>query len=776
MSKPIRILHVLASVNRGGAESRTMDLYRNINREKVQFDFLINNKKTSHYEAEILSMGGRVYRIPRFFIYNYFSYRKAVREFFRVHHDFKMIQGHLTSSAAIFLPIAKKAGVPVTIAHSRNAGVDPGLKGVLTHLFQFRLNRIADHLFACSRIAGIAVFGRKAWEKGKITYIPNAIETEKFEYDETSRTDLRDKFGLNGKFVIGHVGRFDYQKNHKYLLKVFYEVQKQKPESCLFLVGDGNGKEDFQIAARQMGIAEKIVYAGRVDEPWKYYQAMDYFVFPSFFEGLPGVVVEAQTSGLKCLISDTIADEVMVTENIKAMSIKNEPIKWAEFIIKTCEYKRIKMAGEIKAAGFDASIQAKKMENFYLSGSIASLKENKEDKKKKKIMLISPTLCQGGFERVCVNTARLLSPFYDVSIVLFDSGKIAFDVSGLKIIDIKRGVKQGLINKLGNIFIRTIILRKLKRTHKPDIAYSFGATANIVNALSKGKFTKTWLGIRSYMDMGEKFKLRLFMRKADLLICCSQFIVGEFREKYSYNKAIALYNPYDIKEIKQLAESSEPIWPWPDEDEKTNPFIHIMSMGRDDDIKGYWHTIKIFYLVQKKFPQARLTILGAGKFSEYRKLAADLGISDKVFFTGMQKNPYQYLKKGTIYLLNSLMEGFPNALIEAMAMGMAVVACDCRTGPAEILLENAPNETGRFKIYQDEDVLWGEYGVLVPVMNEEKNLNANNIIEAEKKISAIVIKLLSDPGLLEKYRQSAIKRAGDFTNDAYVDRINDLII
>ncbi|MCL2253407.1 MAG: glycosyltransferase [Lachnospiraceae bacterium] len=373
MSAPIRILHVFASVNRGGAESRTMDLYRHINREKVRFDFLVN-KAEGHFEEEIVSMGGRIYRIPRFMIYNFFSYRKAVRKFFNEHHDFAMVQGHLTSSAAIYLKLAKQAGINVTIAHSRNAGVEPGIKGLLTRILECRLNKIAAHMFTCSRIAGIAVFGKRAWEKGQVMYIPNAIETKKFEYNEAVRDEIRNRFKLEGKFVIGHVGRFDYQKNHPYLLKIFFEVQKLIPESRLFLIGVGGGQEGFRKTAKELGIVEKIVFAGRVDKPWEYYQAMDYFVFPSFFEGLPGVLVEAQASGLKCLISDTIADEIMITDMIKAMSIDDDPLKWARFVCESSDYPRIKRASEIKEAGFDAELQAKKMEEFYLSNNIASLR------------------------------------------------------------------------------------------------------------------------------------------------------------------------------------------------------------------------------------------------------------------------------------------------------------------------------------------------------------------------------------------------------------------
>ena len=753
MSEPIRVLHVFASVNRGGAESRTMDLYRHIDREKVQFDFLVNVDEPGHYAAEIREMGGRIYHIPRFRLSNYFSYRKAVTAFFSVHHDFRAVHGHITSSAAIYLPLAKKAGIPVTIAHARNAGEEPGLKRLLTHLLRRRLHRRADHLFACSKLAGEAVFSRKVWAEGRIAYIPNAISAARFDYDEGTRAALREQMGLAGQFVLGHVGRFDYQKNHPYLLKIFFEVQKMLPDSRLLIVGGGNssGQESFRLAAGQLGLADKIVYTGVVDDPWRYYQAMDYFVFPSYFEGMPGVVIEAQTSGLPCLISDAIAGEVALTELVNAKSIAADPREWADYIVAAKDYRRYGRVAEIQAAGFDAHTQAKKMAAFYLSHP------------KKRILLIAPNFYQGGFQRICVETARLLKPHLDVSIVLFNGADIAFDIEGLHIIDIDRGVRRGRLAKLVNVAIRAAKVRKLKRRLRPDVTYSFGSTANTVAALAKTRHDRTWLSLHSYMDMDAKYRLRLFMAQADRLICCSQGLAEALWERYHYDKAFTLHNPHDVARMRCLAAEGEPEWPWADDG---GALLHLITMGRDDDVKGYWHTLKVFFLVWQQYPQVRLTFLGGGAFAEYRRLAEDLGLADKVHFAGMQRNPYKFLKKGTVYLLTSLMEGFPNALIEAMAMGMAAVAADCPTGPAEILRESDDES-------REAGVEWADYGVLVPPLERKKNLDPAHISAAEREMAAAVIKLLSDPPLLEHYRRAAASRAEDFSCDVYVGQILD---
>ncbi|MDR2889481.1 MAG: glycosyltransferase, partial [Lachnospiraceae bacterium] len=178
---------------------------------------------------------------------------------------------------------------------------------------------------------------------------------------------------------------------------------------------------------------------------------------------------------------------------------------------------------------------------------------------KEKVMLITPTLQQGGLQRVCVRTAHLLAPYADVTVVVFNGADIAYDVSGLKIVDIGMGVKRGKMAKLFNIIRRAIRLRRLKRELQTAIAYSFGATANLANAFSKTAKTKVWLGLRSYMDMGEHMKLRLFVRRCDRMICCSRRIERELRDKYNCDKTVTLYNPFDVERMLREASSQEPI-------------------------------------------------------------------------------------------------------------------------------------------------------------------------------------------------------------------------
>lgn len=388
---------------------------------------------------------------------------------------------------------------------------------------------------------------------------------------------------------------------------------------------------------------------------------------------------------------------------------------------------------------------------------------------KKKLMLICPMLHQGGFERVCITTARLMEPYFDVTIVIFNSANIAYDIKGLNIIDIKMGVQKGKVKKLFNIIRRSRRLRQLKREIKPDIAYSFGPSANMVNAFSKTGKTRVWLGLRNYTDIEEKIKIKLFIKLADLIICCSHQIEKELNVKFEFNKTATLYNLYDVEAIKREAAACEPELPFGETDEEGRRLRFLVSMGRDDDMKGFWHMIKVFSLIHKEIPEARLLILGAGSFDHYKKLAKDLKIADVIYFAGMQKQPYQYLKKGEVYLLTSQNEGFPNALVEGMALGLAAVSVNCKTGPAEILLEKKYMDLAEHEKEKGQTaVAYGKYGILIPVMEKERNLDAEDISEEERNMARVVTDLMNDKEMLQQYKKAAEERAGFFTFESYV--------
>ncbi len=375
MEKQIRVLHVLGGVGLGGAESRIMDLYRQMDRDEIQFDFLVhrNDGKPQFYEDEIKAMGGHIYALPKFKVYNYFSYKKAVTSFFALHHEFRVVQGHMTSTAAIYLPVAKRFGIPITVAHARNAGVVKGAKGFATRFFRRGLAKKADVLFACSKLAGEDVFGEHAMKQGRVKIIHNAIDVKRFAFDEKKRQEARDALKITDKLVLGHVGRFDYQKNHPYLLEVFAEIYKKRSDAVLLLLGDGAARQAMEERCRELGIAERVKFLGNRKDTEHYYQAMDVFLLPSFFEGLPGVLVEAQAAGLACLVSDTVTREAEATDLVSWLSIDEPPERWAEEVIKQAAYARRDTSKELTEAGFDVRTQAAGYTAFYRDGVSSGL-------------------------------------------------------------------------------------------------------------------------------------------------------------------------------------------------------------------------------------------------------------------------------------------------------------------------------------------------------------------------------------------------------------------
>lgn len=366
----IRVLNVLGTMNLGGAESRVMELYRAMDRRRIQFDFLLHTDKEGHYDAEIKKLGGRIYSVPRFRVTNAAAYKKALRLFFREHNDYAAVHGHMTSTASIYLPIAKKAGIPLTIAHARSAGVDKGIKGLVTKLIRTPLKNRADYCFACSSEAGEAVYGSKGIIKKGVWVIPNAIDVERFAYNEAVRNQVRDELGLSNRFVIGHVGRFAFMKNHNYLIEIFAQLCKMRDDAVLALIGKGPLEEAIKDKVKSLGLEKKVLFLGNRFAVERYYQAFDYFVFPSIFEGLPGSVIEAQASGLMCLVSDNVTKEAQITELVTYKSIEEPAGSWASEIMRNAKKALVRedMSVVIKERNFDVREQAVKMEAFYRSG------------------------------------------------------------------------------------------------------------------------------------------------------------------------------------------------------------------------------------------------------------------------------------------------------------------------------------------------------------------------------------------------------------------------
>ena len=367
MMEPIRVLHNIASLHFGGSQAFVMNIYDNIDREKVQFDFIVAPEERKDLYDQVEKMEGRIFVCPKYTGKNHFAYCKWWDDFFTEHPEYHVIHGHVRSTASIYLEIAKKHGL-VTIAHSHSTSNGSGFSAVVKDIMQQPIRHQADYLFACSDKAGKWLFGEKALTQPNYRMIPNGVDLQRFAFNDDKRNLMRNELGIaEDAFVLGHIGRITTPKNHKFLVELFAEYHKESSNSKLLLVGDGELFEAVKQQIAQLGINDAVVMVGSKTNTEDYYQAMDVFVFPSLWEGLPVSVVEAQANGLPCLLSDVITHDVDLTDQIQYLSLNEKKI-WLKEIATIQEKKRSGATTEnkMKLQPFDATDVAKQLQDFYL--------------------------------------------------------------------------------------------------------------------------------------------------------------------------------------------------------------------------------------------------------------------------------------------------------------------------------------------------------------------------------------------------------------------------
>ena len=357
--KKVKVLQVVSKMHQGGIENFLMNVYRKIDTDKVQFDFIVHHKERCCFEDEIEKLGGKVYHFSVMDDKNLIKYFFEINKFFKEHKEYNIIHAHLASIGFIYLFFAKKNGVKIRIAHSHGTAhlnnLKGRIKGILFHLFPF----FANYYMACSTEAGKFLFPNKTVE-----IVPNAIEIEKFQFDANIRNDIRNKYNLNDKFVIINVGRLNLQKNHIFLLRVFRKVVDLNKNAILVLIGDGEERHNIENEIINLNLESTVKMLGIQKNVSHFYSASDVFVMPSFWEGLPVTGVEAQVSGLNCIFADTITKEVIVTKQTRFLSLNEKEEKWAEEILNLNPINRNKI--KINNNMFDINYLAKYMEEKYI--------------------------------------------------------------------------------------------------------------------------------------------------------------------------------------------------------------------------------------------------------------------------------------------------------------------------------------------------------------------------------------------------------------------------
>lgn len=331
----IRVAQVLNRMDSGGIEAVVMNYYRHIDRERVQFDFYINRNSRFPQREELERLGAGVYLIPSYT--RPVAYVRALRRAFRG-RQYAIVHAHLNTMSVFPLLAAKLAGVPVRICHNHStANPKEGLRTALKYLLRPTSKLFSTHWFACSESAGRWMYGSKAVSGGRVTVMPNAIDAAGFAYDSAARVRLRRELGLDeGAFVVGHVGRFMFQKNHRYLLDVFKRLCECNVNARLLLIGEGELEDEIKSLVAAYGLEDLVVFTGARRDVDKLYSAMDVFVLPSQYEGFGMVAVEAQANGLPCVCSEYVPREVDVSDECCHLPVTVDAIpKWVDSI---CAY------------------------------------------------------------------------------------------------------------------------------------------------------------------------------------------------------------------------------------------------------------------------------------------------------------------------------------------------------------------------------------------------------------------------------------------------------
>ena len=364
--KPIRVLHVLTAMNRAGTETMLMNLYRNIDRSRVQFDFAVSTNDKCDYDDEILSLGGRIIHYPKYRPINHFAFKRWWTNFFAQNHDYRIVHGHIGSTASIYLSIAKKRGI-YTIAHSHSTGKMSSFRDVLYKFYSFSTRFIADYFIGCSKDALVSRYGKKiAKQQGKCSVLNNGIDIAKYAYSLQDCEDVRNELKIERKaLVVGTVGRFTEAKNTFFIVDILEDLKKYEPDFRFIWAGTGELKTQVEDYIAKKKLNENVVLLGvRSDIP-RVLQALNVFILPSLFEGLPVIGVEVQAAGIPLLCSDRVSKEINMSRCVSFLPIDStEP--WVRAILNERAYRRIEDAPKsVSEHGYDIHTTVSWLTTFY---------------------------------------------------------------------------------------------------------------------------------------------------------------------------------------------------------------------------------------------------------------------------------------------------------------------------------------------------------------------------------------------------------------------------
>ncbi len=642
--EPIRVAHIIGKWLCGGVESVVMNYYRHIDRTKIQFDFICDKDSTNIPYDEIEQLGGRVILVSPY--QKVFEYQKELIKIFK-ENKYKIVHSHINTLSVFPLRAAKKAGVPVRIAHSHSTTNKKEWKKNLVKQVLRPFSKVyATDYMCCSELAGRWLFGNKEYDKGNVYLLNNAIDLDKFKYDEKIRKEKRKELNIkDDTLVIGHVGRFVEQKNHRFLIDIFNEVHKQRENSILLLVGQGPLMEEMKEKVKTLGIEDSVKFLGQRNDINELYQVFDVFCLSSLYEGLPVVGVEAQATGLLCVFSDDMTKETKVLDTTEFLSLNQNAEEWTDVLLeKNQKFKRLNQTKKLSNRGFDINIEAMKLEKMYIEKSKSTI-----------IHVVNSKVFSGLESVVCDIITSKLSNKYNF-VYVTQNGSIVEVLN-------EKNINYEIIDKLNCKEIKRVL-----RKYNPSIIHAHDFTASVICSLFKRKrYLIEHLHNNCPWLKNINFKTLVFLYaglRASIILTVSKSIENEYIFSKLINKKIeCIGNPVSRKKIMTMIGTK-----------KYSKIYDVCCVARLTEQKNPFKFLKIIYEVKKEIPEIKCVWVGDGELKELidEKIKI-LELKDNIELVGFKKNPYKYMASSKIFLLTSDWEGYGLVAFEALTLGVPCV-------------------------------------------------------------------------------------------------------
>ena len=706
--EPIRVAQTMGKWLGGGVESVVMNYYRNIDRNKVQFDFICDEDSKYIPKEEIEKLGGKIILIPPY--QKPFKYHKELKRVLK-EGKYKIVHSHISTMSFFSLWAAKSAKVPIRIAHAHSTtNKQEKKKNLMKQVLRPFSKVFANKYFCCSELAGRWLFGNEVYDQGKVYLLNNAIDVDKFKYNEKVRKAKRKELNIKDKdLVIGHIGRFVKQKNHEFLIDIFNEIHKQNKNAILLLAGDGPLKEAIQNKVKELNLGENVKFLGQRNDANELYQAMDAFVLPSLYEGLPVVGVEAQASGLPCFFSTDMTKETKVLDSTKFISLTHTSKYWADKILNEIKsFKRQDTTKEITDNNFNIKKEAEKLENYY-------------HKYNRIVLHIVNSKIYSGLEKVACDIIQNLDYQYN-GIYVTQNGPI---VDILK----EKNISYEIIKKVNKKEIKRVI-----KKYAPDIIHAHDFTASVISASCKKNIKLIahlhnncpWLkypGLKSVAFLYAGIK-------ADKILTVSDSIEKEFIfSKFIKNKIICIGNPINTQEISDKIKGL-----------KIEKKYDICCVARITEQKNPFKFIEIIKNLTKKNKNIKAIWVGDGELrDEVNKKIKEEKLEKNIQLVGFQKNPYIYMAESKVFLLTSGWEGFGLVAVEALTLGLPCVVSNVgglkeivNNKCGELCINNNEYVNEIFKLLNDNN-----YYNLKSKSSIETAISLNNIKKYIEKINKL---------------------------------------